>query len=166
MARRAEVDLDAALAALARDVRAGEPRPDAALFARVWADAALTALAAEAQAASPRPGPALVARVLADAASVAADRSAPALRPRSPAGAASPGARLRPRPGAQPVARFTAWVFGWAGGAVAAMALGLAVGVGVGLEAAPGSLPVLDQAEADPLALAELEPTMLFVDGL
>ena len=114
MTSKAEHDLDAALAALAREVGTVEPRPGAELTSGVLADAALTALAREAHAAAPRPGRELVARVLADAAAVAAENAA-----RQPARSRNPGRGAGTRRGG-----LADWLFGWTAGAVVAMSLG------------------------------------------
>jgi hypothetical protein len=156
MASKADGDLDAALGALAQELGAAGPRPGPALTAGVLADAAVTAFARDVNAAAPRPTPELVARVLADAAAVAAECPTPPAAARSGAGART---ATRRRSG------LAEWIFGWTGGAVAAMALGLAVGLGLGLEAGPGTLPLLDSVDADPFAIAEAEP-ILFAEGL
>jgi hypothetical protein len=154
MTSKADGDLEAALSALARELGPAEPRPGPELTSGVLADAALILLAREVDAVSPRPSPELVARVLADAAEVAAAGAA-----RHPA---LPSGQRRRAPARAGVAE---WLFGWRGGAVAVMTLGLVAGLGLGLEAGPGTLPLLDEVDAGPLALAEAEP-ILFVEGL
>jgi hypothetical protein len=153
MSKRSELEIDAALAALARDVEAAAPLPGRALADAVLADAAVAALAREAAGAAPRPGPELVARVLADAAEVTASRPVPARACR--AGVPARGGLLD-------------WLFGWQAGAVAAMTLALAIGIGLGFEMEAGSLPVLDERGEDgaQLALAGLDSEFDFVEGL
>lgn len=133
-------------------------------------DAALAALAREAGAASPAPGPDLVARVLADAAEVSAGRRpAPArARPvaRPVAGplagkAAGGGGRFGAFSGA-----ISGAIFGWTTGAVACMALGLALGIGVGLEMNTGPLSIFDNSMQAETPLAALEPPLLAMESL
>ncbi len=160
MTSKADGDLDAALSALAREVGAAPPRPGPALTAAVLADAAVATLAREVDAGAPRPSDTLVARVLADAATVAAER------PQRPAPQAGRVRGAAARPPKLSKWALSKWLFGWKGGAVAAMVLGLAVGVGLGLEAGPGALPLLDAADADPFSLAAADSAMPFAEGL
>lgn len=160
MAKRIEMDLDAALAALAREAQDASPRPGPDLSALVMADAALSVLAHEAAQAAPRPGRELVARVLSDAAEVAATNAA---------ADAVPAAPWRRRAGGGLVqGGLVGLLFGWRAGAVACMLLGLAVGMGLGLEIEPGALPVLDDPleERDALAFAGLDSGFDIVEGL
>ncbi len=171
MAKRSEMTVDAALAALAREAHdtmrdsghgpGHTPGPD--LMALVMADAALTTLAREAAEAAPRPGHDLIARVLADAAEIGA-AAAPAR-----ATVAQPAPRRRARTGvAGARGGLMNLLFGWQAGAVATMGLALALGAGLGFEMDPGSLPILDANPQDttPVTLASLETDLLDVDGL
>ncbi|HET7409141.1 MAG TPA: hypothetical protein VFJ13_02990 [Paracoccaceae bacterium] len=151
----ASVMADAALTALAREAAESAPRPSGALAASVLADAALTMLARETAEAAPKPGPDLVARVLADAATVAAESPAAAPASRRRTGATPAGLGLLDR------------LFGWQAGAIAAMTLALGLGLGVGLELEPGAVPILDEgAPAIPISLASLDADFMEVDGL
>lgn len=163
MAKRSEMDLDAALAALAREVHDASPAAGPDTRALVMADAALTTLAREAADAAPRPGADLVARVLADAAEVSATKPAANRNP-VPQSAKRRGAltgALGARGGLMDL------LFGWRAGAIAAMALALAIGTGVGFEMEPGSLPLLDDdAGQSTVTLASLDADLMDVDGL
>lgn len=93
-------------------------------------DRALDALAHEVAAATPRPGADLMARVLADAAQVAPPRPAPSVTL----------APARPR-------TLGEILFGWTGGAVAALSLCLSMGVAIGTEIEPGQMPLMGNVE-------------------
>lgn len=134
MVKPEDHEIDTALEALAKDMQAATPAPDEDLRARVLTDGALEALAQEALGVTPRPGPDLIARVLADAAQVASDAPAPDTPVLAPAPNASQGG-------------FFDMLFGWTGGAVAAMALCLSVGVSVGMEIDAENLPIVSEAD-------------------
>ncbi|MEM7211441.1 MAG: hypothetical protein AAF479_06005 [Pseudomonadota bacterium] len=89
----------------------------------------LQTLAEEVRDASPRPGPDLMARVLADAAAMA------------PVAAGGVAVAAQSQRGG---AGILDMLFGWTGGAVAAMALSLALGIGIGMELEPGDLPMTE----------------------
>ena len=104
-------------------------------------DQALAELARESTAKAPRPGPDLMARVLADAASVAPRHKAPAM--------ATTAARPR---------TLADVLFGWTGGAVAALSLCLSMGVAIGMEMPPEQMPMMgddtvEMAEVDPMGI-------------
>lgn len=152
MADAEDKQVEEALARLAREVNAAAPRAHADLTARVMDDAAdvtaeasdaalesladtlvdpaLEALAHEVNARAPKPGTDLMARVLADAASVAPPMEAASVSTRA----------ARPR-------TLGDILFGWTGGAVAAMSLCLSMGVAIGMEIDPGQMPILGAAE-------------------
>lgn len=156
MADELEKQVDAALEALARDVNAAAPRPDALLMQRVLADAegesalalekiatelvdpGLARLAREVNGTTPRPGTDLTARVLADAASIAP--------PRPEAGMVTTPARPR---------TLRDLVLGWTGGAVAALSIGLTLGIAVGMEMELGEIPMLGEANENMAGLTE-----------
>lgn len=109
-------------------------------------DAELDALAREVNDAAPRPGPDLMARVLADAGAIAAD-----IRDSAPAPAIAAGAQ-------QTAGGFSlrTLLFGWTGGAVAAMALALVIGMGVGMQLDPAGMPLM---------AAQTDDSVLFAAG-
>lgn len=161
MSKRAEHDLDMALAALAREVTV---QPDRGLGEAVLSDAALTILASEAAAAAPLPRADLVARVLGDAAEVtaerarAADAKAPARHREAPPRKAQP---QKTRTGLLDL------LFGWQTGAVAMLMLALGLGVGVGLELDPEVMSFLDNSDMEaPITLAALDGDLMGMDGL
>ena len=134
----ADVLADGAMQGLAREIASGAPVPGQDLTAAILGDAALQTLAREAALATPRPTPDLIARVLADASEMRAPVAAAASGPTAPVRDQAPG--------------FFDLLFGWTGGAVAAMALCLSVGVSVGMEIDPADLPMMDE-EADEIVL-------------
>ena len=104
-------------------------------------DDALAQLANEVKANSPRPGTDLMARVLADAAAISPPKAETA----------------QARPGGAPRGGFLDLLFGWTGGAVAALCLSLTIGAAVGMETEPGQIPLFEaadeeMADAGPLA--------------
>lgn len=170
MAMRSEVDLDAAMAALAREAHDAAPRPGPDLSALVMVDAALTVLAVEAAEAAPRAHGDLVARVLSDAAEIGASRAAATAADRSAAQAAGTSRRgiwgvLAP--GGVAHAGLVHILSGWRVGALACMLLGLILGLGLGLEVKTGALPVLERMQdGTTMALAGLDSEFDFVEGL
>ncbi|MFK7943318.1 MAG: hypothetical protein AB8B85_10460 [Paracoccaceae bacterium] len=103
-------------------------------------DQALADLAREVEAKTPRPSADLMARVLSDAASVAPARTDQTMDMMD----------ARPRTLAD-------ILFGWTGGAVAALTLCMTMGVAIGMEISEDQMPMMGDtveiAEADPLGI-------------